>query len=369
MTMKLTALVYSLFIFISCANRTPKTAQETPNPETTQEAKVALIEEAEVLQDSPVIDADKKMEDAVSQTPEIVVANNTERNEEVSPLQKTETEVVKTEMQEEKNATDRTIGVEVADNIPEAEAATEALVEETTSVTPIKEEKSIAEVKEESTMAKIPSHTAWDQLLKRYVDNAGNVDYKSFKNSSAELSAYLDVLAKNKPKSDWSKNEKLAYYINLYNAATVKLILDNYPTKSIKDISRPWGKDIVKIGDDLVSLGHIEHKILRKMNEPRIHFAINCASYSCPKLVNKAFTASGMSAQLEAATKDFVNDTTRNQFSASEAKLSEIFKWYKGDFTDKGSLKDYINNYLSTPMTASTKIKYLKYDWNLNEKR
>ena len=225
------------------------------------------------------------------------------------------------------------------------------------------------ETRKEGVQSKAPSHNTWDELLQKYVDNAGNVDYKSFRNGAAKLNAYLEALAQNSPATAWSKNEKLAYYINLYNAATVKLILDNYPTNSIKDIKKPWGKDIVKVGNDLVSLGYIEHKVLRKMDEPRIHFAINCASYSCPKLINEAFTASAMERQLEAATRGFINDPTRNQFNTNEAKLSEIFKWYKGDFTDNGTLLEYINGYLSTPLAAATKIKYLPYDWSLNEKK
>ena len=211
------------------------------------------------------------------------------------------------------------------------------------------------------------SHKAWNELLKKYVDNKGNVDYKSFKNDEAALQSYLDVLAKNKPTASSTKNEKLAYYINLYNAATVKLILNNYPTKSIKSIRSPWSKKWVKVGDEVLSLGNIEHKILRKMNEPRIHFAINCASYSCPKLVNKAFTAAGMENQLEQATKDFVNDTTRNQFTNDKAKLSEIFKWYKGDFTDNSSLLEYIAKYADKKVNTKSKIGYLDYDWSLNE--
>lgn len=211
------------------------------------------------------------------------------------------------------------------------------------------------------------SHESWNTLLKRYVDNQGNVNYKSFKSDDAKLQTYLDFLANNKPTTDWSKNEKLAYYINLYNAATVKLILDNYPTKSIKNIRSPWGKKWVKIGDKLHSLGGIEHKILRKMDEPRIHFAINCASYSCPKLINSAFTANEMEMQLAQATKDFINDTTRNKFNDSSAKLSEIFKWYKGDFTENGTILEYIKKHTDKPINTKSKISYLNYDWSLNE--
>lgn len=211
------------------------------------------------------------------------------------------------------------------------------------------------------------SHESWNTLLKRYVDNQGNVNYKSFKSDDVKLQTYLDFLANNKPTTDWSKNEKLAYYINLYNAATVKLILDNYPTKSIKNIRSPWGKKWIKIGNKLHSLGGIEHKILRKMDEPRIHFAINCASYSCPKLINSAFTANEMEMQLAQATKDFINDPTRNKFNDSSAKLSEIFKWYKGDFTENGTILEYIKKHTDKSINTKSKISYLNYDWSLNE--
>ena len=212
-----------------------------------------------------------------------------------------------------------------------------------------------------------PDHSSWNTLLGKYVTPAGDVDYKSFQNSIGQLSSYLEHLAENSPKKEWPRNEKLAYYINLYNAATVKLILDNYPTKSIKDLKNPWGKDWVKTGDGLLSLGDIEHKILRKMNEPRIHFAINCASFSCPKLLNQAFIAGKMETQLQQVTFDFVNDQTRNIISEEQLQLSNIFKWYKKDFTTTTSLIAYIQPYTKVQLSNATKIEYLKYNWSLNE--
>ncbi len=230
-------------------------------------------------------------------------------------------------------------------------------------------EKSIAAKKETQKVKPKIDHSAWNKLLTKHVSKEGNVDYASFKKNTNELDTYLNYLAENSPKPNWTKNEKLAYYINLYNAATVKLILDNYPTKSIKDLKSPWGKKIVKIGSELISLGDVEHKILRKMNEPRIHFAINCASYSCPKLLNRVFLAATMEKQLEQVTKDFVNDISRNNISKNSIELSEIFKWYKKDFTTNGSLINYINKYTNTPIATEAKISYNKYDWSLNERR
>ncbi len=210
-------------------------------------------------------------------------------------------------------------------------------------------------------------HSLWNLLLKKYVDDLGNVSYAGFKMDIAQMDAYLDQLGQNPPKPDWSKNEKLAYYINLYNAGTVKLIVDNYPTKSIKDIPNRWKKKWIIVGDDITSLNDIEHKVLRKMDEPRIHFAINCASYSCPKLLNVAFTPQSMERLLSKTAIDFVNDKTRNSFEGGKASLSKIFKWYKGDFTKKTSLLEYINTYLQNPVGKSTKVEYLDYDWSLND--
>ena len=204
-------------------------------------------------------------------------------------------------------------------------------------------------------------------MLIKHVNDKGDVDYKGFQNDASPLDDYLNHLAENRPEKNWAKNEKLAYYINLYNAATVKLILDNYPTKSIKDIKNPWGRNWVKMGDGLLSLGDIEHKILRKMNEPRIHFAINCASFSCPKLLNRAFTTAQLETQLHEATFDFVNDKTRNEITKEKMYLSNIFKWYKKDFTENGTLSDYIKPYTQIEINDNTDIGFLKYDWNLNE--
>ena len=212
-----------------------------------------------------------------------------------------------------------------------------------------------------------PKHAIWDDVLQEYVDIDGNVNYLGIKNDVARLDDYLDLLAKNPPATNWNKNEKLAYFINLYNAATVKLIVDHYPVESIKDIPNRWKKKWIKVGNTTTSLNDIEHEILRKMDEPRIHFAINCASYSCPKLPNVAFTAESMEEQLSKAASDFVNDPTRNRFEGNTAQLSKIFQWYKGDFTEQSSLLEYINLYLDNSVATDAPVTYLDYDWSLND--
>ncbi|WP_265240717.1 DUF547 domain-containing protein [Muriicola sp. Z0-33] len=224
--------------------------------------------------------------------------------------------------------------------------------------------KSIAE---KNKMLQSLNHGAWNNLLKKHVDAKGNVNYQNFKNDIEVLEKYLEYLANNTPERQVDINERLAYYINLYNAATVKLVLDNYPVQSIKDIDSPWGKKRVRVGGKMLSLGHIEHKILRKMNEPRIHFAINCASFSCPKLLNEAFVAQSIPSQLQRVTIDFINDKTRNIITKDRLQLSNIFKWYKKDFTHSSSLAEYINAYTNESIESNAKIQFLKYNWNLNE--
>jgi len=224
-----------------------------------------------------------------------------------------------------------------------------------------------AEMLNSNSNKNIVDHSSWDKLLKMYVADNGDVNYPNFKKDAVKLNTYLNYLATKVPSEDWSKNEKLAYYINVYNANTIKLIIDNYPTKSIKDITNPWSKKLVKISIGIFSLSNIEHDILRKMNEPRIHFAINCASTSCPKLLNIAYTSENVEILLEQAAIGFINNSDKNQLSKNNIRLSKIFKWYKEDFTKYGNLIDYINQYSSMKILPDASISYLEYDWSLNE--
>ena len=289
----------------------------------------------------------------------------------ISETEKTEmeTEVVTIPKTKASEKESRIKPIKISEITTNEETRTEAPTKTTTdeiqtepSITPPEKEKAVPE-----KIIELSAHADWNTLLKKYVTDAGNVDYKNFKNDISSLDAYLKQLAENDPANNWSKKERLAYYINLYNAATVKLILDNYPIKRIKDINKPWGKKWVRVGNTTYSLGNIEHKILRKMNEPRIHFAINCASYSCPKLLNVAFTAANMETLLQKATNGFINDTKRNKISTNKVQLSNIFKWYKKDFTGNGTLIEYLNTYLTTKINDNADIDYLKYDWSLNE--
>lgn len=222
----------------------------------------------------------------------------------------------------------------------------------------------------------IHDHKDWNDLTKKYVDNKGNVNYKGFKSEVAKLDAYLTLLSKNHPQKSWSKDNQLAFWINAYNAFTVKLIVKNYPVKSIKElggsiykVNTPWDIKFIKIGEEVYDLNNIEHSIIRKeFNDPRIHFAVNCASISCPKLRNEAYVGSKLNAQLDDQTKAFLADKSKNKITKESAKLSKLFKWYSGDFSDKeGSVINFINKYAPIKISENTEISYLDYDWNLNE--
>lgn len=216
----------------------------------------------------------------------------------------------------------------------------------------------------------VVSYEWWDQWLKKNVSAGGVVNYKSMKTDHAALKTFIAELTANVPSATASRNEQMAYWINLYNAATVELVLQHYPLKSIRDISngKPWDIPLVTIDGKKYSLNNIEHDILRKKYaDPRIHFAINCASKSCPKLLNDAFMPEKLEAQLNALTKSFVNDASRNKITATQIDISEIFNWYQQDFLQKGSVIDFLNGWSATHISPTASVHYLNYDWSLNE--
>lgn len=223
---------------------------------------------------------------------------------------------------------------------------------------------------QELSKREITLHQLWNELLQKHVSDDGNVNYQSFKTDHKKLLDYiyvLDLSYSHKSFESLSKEEKLAYWINAYNALTVDLIIRNYPVKSIKDIKNPWKQRLWEFGKNNYNLDEIEHEILRNMNEPRIHFAIVCASYSCPKLQNEAFTAEKLDTQLTKATKEFLADTNRNEISENSIKISKIFDWFSKDFTKNGSLIDFLNLYTEVNISPNAKKRYKDYNWALND--
>ena len=230
------------------------------------------------------------------------------------------------------------------------------------------------------------NYAGWTKLLKEYVTD-GKVNYKGWMASGRDNIRSVEKSLETVCKSDFDKftrEQKLAYWINVYNVYTVEMILRNYPTKSITKIGwipySAFKKDFIPIqykGDDMLDLDDVEKEILIPMGEPRIHFAINCASISCPKLQSEAFVASKLEKQLTLAGKEFINDDSKNRIDVASktAFLSKIFDWYKKDFggSDK-AIRNSIKPYWSAKniskikaMGLQPKVEYLEYDWALNE--
>ena len=208
----------------------------------------------------------------------------------------------------------------------------------------------------------------YNAFLGRYVCDKG-VAYAKLLNDTAIGAITRDFSSLTA--GDFEKmnyNEKIAYLINCYNFYTIKLIRDNFPLKTgIKDISRPWGKTFIPLFNKTVSLDYIEHTLLRKQfKEPRIHFALVCASKSCPELASNPYTGALLDTQLTTAAKHFLADTTKNRYSNHILYLSRIFDWYGDDFIEKfGGFEQYILSI--SPLRDKYTIKYLEYDWSLNQ--
>lgn len=212
------------------------------------------------------------------------------------------------------------------------------------------------------------------ELLDKYVKD-GIVDYQGLKNEEAKLDRYLKIL-ENTNTQDLSRKDQFAFYVNAYNAWTIKLILSGYPgIKSIKDLGGffgPFKKDFVRIDGKVLSLGDIEHKILRpRYEDPRVHFAINCASKSCPPLRSEPYEKDILDQQLNEMTRKFLNDSKNNYLEGKTLYVSRIFKWFSKDFNKDvvGFLLKYAEGDLKKNLEAQRdriKVKYLKYDWSLN---
>ena len=223
------------------------------------------------------------------------------------------------------------------------------------------------------------SHNEFNALLRKHVSAKGKVNYQGFLQDSVSLNKYLNVLSKTPPnEKTWTREERMAYWINAYNAFTIKLILDHYPVKSIKDIgssiqipfvNTPWDIKFIQIGKDKLDLNQIEHGMLRKkFDDPRIHMALVCASKSCPVLLNEAYVPEKLDQQLSRQTAAFLADSFRNRISPEKPQLSMIFKWYTADFSKNGNtVISFVNKYSKVKIKENAKISYLDYDWSLNE--
>lgn len=242
------------------------------------------------------------------------------------------------------------------------------------------------------------THQTWSQLLQAHVvatdDGASTaVDYAGFAQDQATFQSYLTQLSSvsNAQFEEWSEADQLAFLINAYNAFTVALILTKWPDlESIKDIggwfSSPWKQAFISLLGEKVSLDHIEHTWIRgvgRYEDPRIHFAVNCASIGCPALRNEAYTGAQLNDQLNQQTRQFLSDRSRNRLDQGTVYLSSIFKWYREDF-EKGwrgysSLGSFLADYgdalgatesqRRSWRESTPEVSILSYDWRLNSIR
>ncbi len=239
-----------------------------------------------------------------------------------------------------------------------------------------------------STSLFADSHTLFTDLLQKYVKD-GHVQYSALCKDST-LAAYTMQLAQTNPASISDPREELAFWINAYNAFTLKVICDHYPVKSINELHTGgliigtvikgtiWDKKFFKINGEEMSLNHIEHEIVRKkFHDPRAHFALVCASTSCPPLRSEAYEGSKLDQQLDDQARIFFADKNRNFFEPDRktAHLSKILDWYSKDFgASKPEILLFVARFLPDDLAAAIKnnpadwkIAYTDYDWELNE--
>lgn len=213
------------------------------------------------------------------------------------------------------------------------------------------------------------SPAVYEELLAKYV-TPGGVRYAAWHANSADiqsLSSVTDFYANTRPPED--RDVSLAWHLNAYNAGILSEILKKFPTKGpLEGESNFFDKERIVISGKKISFNHLESKIIRPaFNEPRIHFALNCASESCPPLATKPFTGKTLDEDLERLTKAFVNDNPQGVAADTKrTRISKLFDWYAEDFGGKSHLIPYINRYRRTPVPANTKPDFFEYSWKLN---
>ena len=225
----------------------------------------------------------------------------------------------------------------------------------------------------------------WDELLNQYVDPKGRVDYRAWKSQHPRmLTHWFTSLEQSDLNPNLTHEQQLTLWINLYNAFTVSTILERYPIATIRPslfgvpnwLAFLWffQRRVYRFADQTYSLAQIENQMLRdRLQEPRIHFAIVCASMGCPLLRNEAYTAEKVTQQIEEDAVRFINNFDKVRYDAQTGILycSKIFKWYRQDFLGVSpSIPDYIRSFLKPdlPLSTSTPIIYLDYDWSLNQR-
>ncbi len=212
----------------------------------------------------------------------------------------------------------------------------------------------------------------YNRLLEKYVTPHG-VKYAAWHGSAADLDALGKVVAAiAQQKPGGGKEEKLAFYVNAYNANVLNGVLEKYPVKSVRDIAPLFGfftQERITVSGEKMSLNHLEKDIIHGFGDPRMHFVLNCASASCPPLLNKSFTAANLSAEMDKAAASFLNDDKYGveiTDPGKKAAVSKIFDWYGPDFAASGGVVGFIDKYRKPPLPVDVKISFQDYNWTLN---
>lgn len=205
--------------------------------------------------------------------------------------------------------------------------------------------------------------SAYNEFLKDHVDKDGVVDYDKLVEDMDVIHELARNFSKISPNAGWSANEQKAFWINYYNVNIIKLLVENYPIKSINYITEPFKSETLDFTGGKISLDFVEHSILRKFDDPRVHFALYSTATSSPLLKRTAYEAKSLDYELDMATKAFINDETKNDINLRGSKISRIFEWYKEDF----ELVPFINKFSNTgKISTETPISYMDYNWNLH---
>jgi hypothetical protein len=325
---------------------------ENPSSEEVIDEKVHPVDIDEVLIGSETVDngVSEPKNNSSTETPTVskenmtsVIKTTSNTALETNNVEKAEVEQIKEEV------------------VPLSDPSTLNIVEEPVEKTKI----------DTKSAKKLLSHDAFDELLRAHVSSIGAVDYSSLARSKSKLNDYLSMLKNNPPESSWSKNKEIAYWINMYNAFTISSVLEKYPINSIMDLEggKVWDKKKIIVGGKSLTLNIIEkEKLLKRFKEPRVHFAVNCGAFSCPPLMNKAWTEDNVQRYLSKRAKDFINDSQYNTLSEKSIDVSQIFNWYAGDFGGSEKVLAFIQKYSDTEINTTAKVKFKEYDWKLNQK-
>ncbi len=211
------------------------------------------------------------------------------------------------------------------------------------------------------------TYAPYSEFLNKYVSLTGNVNYDEIYLNKTELDLIIKNFEDNTPNEKATKNDKMVYWINSYNLHMIKLVIENYPLTSMNAIVEPWKVNFVNYKGIVISLDYIENEILRKMNDPRVLFALNSASISSPILKNEAYEVASLDKQLNSNCLFFINDTTKNSITAEKAVLSKIFLWYGIDFSNNINMIKFINQFSLTKISEATQISYNEFNFDLNK--